>query len=69
MEYQETIVCDSECACVHFWILARDNFGVCKKCGARKYFPATWTPYLRTKTKKDVRQQQVVLHLNKENDK
>ena len=69
MEYQDTIVCDSECACVHFWILARDNFGVCNKCGAKKYFPATWTPYSRSKKKKDVGQQQAVLGPNIDTDK
>lgn len=69
MEYQDMIICDSECTCVHFWILARDNFGVCNKCGAKKYFPVTWTPYRRSKTKKDVGQQQEVLRPNNDTDK
>ena len=69
MEYEGKIVRDSESACVHFWILARDNFGVCNKCGAKKYFPATWTPYSRSKKKKDVGQQQAVLGPNKDTAK
>ncbi len=56
MECEGKIVCDSDCACVHYWILDRNNCGVCKKCGAEKYFPATLTPYPRSKMKKDVGQ-------------
>jgi hypothetical protein len=69
MEYEGRIVCDSECACVHYWILDRDNFGVCNKCGVKKYFPVCWTSYSRSKTKKDVGQQQAVLCPNKDPDK
>jgi hypothetical protein len=69
MEYEGTIACDNQCACVHFWILARDNFGVCNKCGARKFFPATWTSYSRSKKKIDVVPHQTALSPTKETNK
>ncbi len=69
MEYEGAIIHDNECTCVHFWILARDNFGVCNKCGAKKYFPSTWTSYSRSKKKVDVGQQQAVLGPTKIIDK
>jgi hypothetical protein len=61
MEYEGTIARENEHTCAHFWILARDNFGVCNKCGARKYFPATWTSYSRSKKKIDLVPHKTVL--------
>lgn len=69
MEYEGTMALDNEHACSHFWILARDNFGVCNKCGARKFFPSTWTSYSRSKKKIDVVPHHAVLEQTKDSNK
>jgi hypothetical protein len=28
--------------CIHHWLLDEKNFGICKKCAARKQFCGSW---------------------------
>jgi len=35
---------DDDCReCIHHWLIDERNFGVCKKCGAGKRFPISWS--------------------------
>jgi len=35
---------DAAKSCVHHWMIDGKNNGVCKKCGAVKQFPSSWSP-------------------------
>jgi len=30
--------------CVHYWLIDGKNAGICKKCGASRQFPLSWSP-------------------------
>ena len=46
---RETVHDDDCKECIHHWLIDGRNMGVCRKCGAGKQFPRSWSPLMNQK--------------------